>query len=581
MKETAETAPPSVEDIQKGWNELSIRVAQLEAERTVLEHENKSLRSLLEREISYRQTSHTELVLMLTNLVSKLPINDAGVIVSKLVEHNTNVSQMLAALVNGTADGNLPEPVLLKTLEESKRELNAALKPVADELLKLDVPLEQEMVQSLAQKPELFFSPAVVRANRGFVKGYIPRERIIKEFGEEALVFFNDRTTDPKLNPRPKPEEIAMEFKPEFEALFQQNPNLVAAKRAELMALYKKVQASRAPTETARAQKNAFFRLSFLLELLHFYEHQDTEPHDVVFANRLPSLIEQLALGGPLEHLDEKLIVQAEALLAYVTSTMHRQMIVNNVGKAGGKAKTLKFVLKLRAGKLPESEEEQVIPEFVKHLVPLRVVPQPPTIIGVLRLVPPDRQLMVARAILRCDRIAREQAETLAKAVAAELGLKQPLETAKLDVGDPATIERQGAWLKVKTLLTQRSEPAVVAAAIRARLHAKYDSDEIKQSWVTLTEADPMTLIKVFCQIPYLPDGSTDPLARTIIESNVTRLTHEKYAAIYKKVVNSLRSTLAARPDHPTVMNFLALVKWVDPEAAQKFSMDVGIPVAA
>ncbi|MEI4878566.1 hypothetical protein, partial [Klebsiella pneumoniae] len=79
------------------------------------------------------------------------------------------------------------------------------------------------------------------------------------------------------------------------------------------------------------------------------------EPHDVVFANRLPSLIEQLALGGPLEQLDEKLIVQAEGLLAHITSTMHRQMVVNNVGKGGGKAKTLKFVLKLRGGKLPES----------------------------------------------------------------------------------------------------------------------------------------------------------------------------------------------------------------------------------
>jgi hypothetical protein len=581
MKETVETVPPSVEDIQKGWNELSIRVAQLEAERAVLTHENKSLRALLEREISYRQTSHTELVLMLTNMVSKLPINDTGVIVSKLVEHNTNVSQMLAAMVNGTADGNLPEPVLLKSLEESKREISAALKPIVDELLKLDPPLEESMVRSLAEKPESFFSPAVVRANRGFVKGYIPRERIVKEFGEEALAFFNDRTTDPKLNPRPKPEEIALEFKPDFEAWFQQNPNLVASKRQELSALYKKVQASRAQTEQARAQKNAFFRLSFLIELLHFYEHSDTEPHDVVFANRLPSLVEQLALGGPLEQLDEKLIVQAEGLLAHVTSTMHRQMIVNNVGKGGGKAKTLKFVLKLRAGKLPESEEEQVIPEFVKHLVPLRVVPQPPTVVAVLRLVPPDRQLTVARAILRCDRIAKEQAEALAKTVAAELGLKAPLETAKVEVGDPAVIERQGAWLKIKTLLSQRSDPAVVAAAIRARLHTKYDPDEIKQSWITLTEADPMSLIKVFCQLPYLPDGTTDPLARTIIESNVTRLTHEKYAATYKKVVNSLRSTLAARPDHPTVMNFIALIKWVDPEAAQKFSVDVGIPVAA
>jgi hypothetical protein len=60
----------------------------------------------------------------------------------------------------------------------------------------------------------------------------------------------------------------------------------------------------------------------------------------------------------------------------------------------------------------------------------------------------------------------------------------------------------------------------------------------------------------------------------------VTRLTHEKYAATHRKVVNSLKSMFAARPDHPTLVNFLALVRWVDPEAANRLGADIGMPLA-
>src|SRR3954466_11657806 len=117
---TAPAAIPPVEDIQKSWHELTLRVAQLETERALLEQENKSLRTLLERVIEHRQKSHNELVLLLTGLVSKLPINDVGVVISRLVEHNTNVTQMLAAFIKGTADANLPQPTVLKALDQTK-----------------------------------------------------------------------------------------------------------------------------------------------------------------------------------------------------------------------------------------------------------------------------------------------------------------------------------------------------------------------------------------------------------------------------------------------------------------------------
>jgi hypothetical protein len=567
----------SVEEIQQGWHELKSRVGQLEAEKSALEQENKTLHFLLERVIEHRQKSHAELVLLLTGLVSKLPINDIGVIVSKLVEHNAHVSEVCAALAKGKAEAALPQPAILKALDKTKRDLASALKPAVDELIQLDAPFETSLLNTLLTQPESFFSQAMTRANRCFIKGQVPRERIIREFGEQALIFFNDMTTDPKLNPRPKPDEIVMAFKNDFETLFQQNPALIPDKRQQLLALYQKIQRSKAHTEQARSQKNVFEKLSFILELLHYYKNQNIESPEVAFAQRLPVLIEQLVVTGPQDNLDEKLIIQAENLLAFIINPDHRQMVVNNIGKSGGSGKTLCYVLKLRMEKA--SDLYQVIPEFIKHLVPPKKVPRPETLAPTLRLINPDTQRLVVRAIRSYDRIRKPEAEALAIGLTKELGLTA------LDTEETAVVsvekERQLAWEKIKQLIASRAEPAAIAAAIRARLHARYNSDEIKQSWLTLTEADPMSLIRTFCQLPYLPDGKTDAIAQPVLETYVIRLMHEKYAATHTKVVNSLKNMFKAKPDSPTLLNFLALVKWVDAESANKLRIDIGMPATA
>src|SRR6476620_10102745 len=109
-------AVPSVEEMQQSWNELTSRVGQLEADKAGLAQENKTLRTLLERVIEHRQKTHGELVLVLSGLVSKLPINDVGVVVARLVEHNSHVSEYLAMLLKGKADAALPQPMILKAL---------------------------------------------------------------------------------------------------------------------------------------------------------------------------------------------------------------------------------------------------------------------------------------------------------------------------------------------------------------------------------------------------------------------------------------------------------------------------------
>jgi hypothetical protein len=142
-------------------------------------------------------------------------------------------------------------------------------------------------------------------------------------------------------------------------------------------------------------------------------------------------------------------------------------------------------------------------------------------------------------------------------------------------------MEHQLAWANIKELITKRSDAAAIASVIRDRLHAKYNSDELRQSWITLTEADPISLIRICCQLPYRADGKTDPIAHTVMETYVTRLTHEKYAGTYHKIVNSLRAMYRASPDSPTLLNFVAMVKWVSPDAATRLCADVGMPVAA
>ena len=573
-------APPvSAEEMQRLWPDLTLRLQQLETEQGVLEGENKALRSLVERVIEHRQKSHGELVNMLTTLVSRLPLNDVGVVVARLVEHNVHVAEVCASLAKFKLEDDLLQPAILKALDKTKRDLLLALKPAVEELIRLDAPYEAGLLPSLLTNPEIFFTPAFNRANRGFVKGQVPRERIVREFSEESLIFFKDVTTDVKFNPTPKPEEIMLVFKPEFEELLPQHPVLIPEQRKELSALQQKIRRSREATDFARAQKNAFLRLSFILELLHYYDNQSTESPDVVFAQRLPPLIEQLVVTGAGDTLDEKLIRQAEDLLAFVLVADYRNSVINNIGKGGGLGRTLRFVLTFRTEKLTDIDPITV--ECVKHLIPQGKVPTPESLVQVLQLFSPHMQASVIRAIAVTDRLRKEDAQALSKALAQALGLQEIF--ARLNEKSTLTPEReqQLAWENIKNLIAGRAPPPEITAAIRKRLQAKYDADELKLCWSTMAETDALVFMRVFCLLPYLPDGQTDPIARAVLESLVTRLTHEKYAATYSKVLKALHNLFKVKADSPALLNFIALVKWVDPEAASRLAHDIGMPLSA
>lgn len=570
MSETQNGAAtgPSLEDIQRDWPGLMSRMQQSERECSALEQENKALRALLEKVVEHRKKSHGELVNLITTLVTKLPINDVGVVVSRLVEHSAAVNEVSAALIQGKNEENLLQPAILKALDKVKRDLTAAIKPLVDELNGLHSALDPAMLQQVVAQPESFFTPANVRASRAFVKGQVPREQIVKEFGEEALIFFKDLTTDLKHNPRPKAEEIMLGFKNDFDDLLRQHPNVVAARRAELISLQKRVRESR----ESRAQKVAFLKLSFILELLHYYENQSTESPDVVFAQRLPPLVEQLAVTGENDALDEKFIKQAEELLACIINPDYRQAVVNNFGKAGGASRTLRFVLTFRSGLF--TEHDPVTADFVKHLIGGQKNPAPGPIVAALRFLNVEAQKVVVRAILSTERLRREEAEPLARELIRQLGLPE-LPAGRAEGGSDKT--QMGPWDIIRELIARRASPNEITEAIRKQLHAKYDADEVKQSWLILADSDPMSLVRVFCLLPYLPDGQTDPIARTVLESYSSRLTHEKYATTYTKVIHALKNLYKVKADSPALVNFLALVKWVDPASADKIAKDVGM----
>ena len=130
----------------------------------------------------------------------------------------------------------------------------------------------------------------------------------------------------------------------------------------------------------------------------------------MIFAQRLPALVEQLGVAGPQAPLDEKLIAQVEAMLALVISPDHRLMVVNNVGKSGGAEKTLKYVLRLRGGQV--ADLDQVVTEFVRHLIPPppESPPSSQALAAVLRLLRPEVQRRVAKAIMGYDRIPKADA---------------------------------------------------------------------------------------------------------------------------------------------------------------------------
>ena len=296
-------------------------------------------------------------------------------------------------------------------------------------------------------------------------------------------------TTDSNRNPHPKREEIALGFRQDFEALLAQNPAFAPDKRQALLRFIRKSSAASGPAE-AGPQKNAFQRLSFIIELLHYYEHQNTEAPDAVFAMSLPGLIEQLVLGSSPDSLDEKLITAAEGLLVYIASPDHRLMVINNIGKGGGVARTLRFVLRLRAEKVIEDDPEQVIPEFIRHLIPTQKPPPAQALVAVLRLVGPEAQRAIVKALLRFDWIGHDEGDTLA-GVATDLGLQGLVEEVKAQASVSPEVQCNNNVDKVKQMLAARRRRHHDSRRRPARLNAKYDSDEIRQSWITLTESDP------------------------------------------------------------------------------------------
>jgi hypothetical protein len=561
-------AVSTLEEIQRDWPGVKSRLQDAEVQCRVLEQENLGLRGLLQKVVEHRKKSHSELVTLVTTLATKMPINDVGMIITRLMEHGASVNEVCSAIISGRNEENLLQPAILRALDKSKSELTAAIKPLVEEMIRLEAPLDPVQLRELIDHPENYFSPAGKRANRGYVKGQVPQELIIRDFGEEALMFFKNMTTDAVNNPRPRPEEIMLAFRSDFEELMRQSSPLSEAKREALQLLHRRIRQSR----ESRAQKEAFLKLSFVLELLHYYDNQNTELPDVIFAQRLPPLIEQLVVTGENDPLDENRLQLVEALLAHIINLDYRHAVINNFGKTGGAARTARFVLTFRAAVLPDHHPTTL--DFVRHLVGTQKQPASAPIAAVLRFLTSEGQSVMVRALHNTDRLRREDGETLARELLKRLGL--PELPVRAEVAAPVK-PAVDPWVAIKEMIAQRATPGDITEAVRKQLHAKYDADEVKQSWLALTESDPMTFVRVFSLLPYLPDGQTDPIAPAVLETFASRLTHEKYLTTYAGVIGALRKLHKVKADSPALVNFIALVRWVDPASADRIAQDVGI----
>ena len=67
----------------------------------------------------------------------------------------------MAALIKGTADINLPQPAVLQTLDQAKRDLLGALKPIIEGFIQADPPLDAGMAWELSRRdPTLLIGAA-------------------------------------------------------------------------------------------------------------------------------------------------------------------------------------------------------------------------------------------------------------------------------------------------------------------------------------------------------------------------------------------------------------------------------------
>ena len=227
--------------------------------------------------------------------------------------------------------------------------------------------------------------------------------------------------------------------------------------------------------------------------------------------------------------------------------------MVNNFGKGGGAARTLRFVLTFRSAIF--TEHDPVTADFVRHLLGAQKNPRAGAASSPCCgwSIPRRKKSSSARSSIPTACAARTP-RRWARSSIKQLGL--PELPANAEGGFASDKTHMNAWDIIKELIASRASPNEITEAIRKQLHAKYDADEVKQSWLVLAESDPMSLVRVFCLLPYLPDGQTDPIARAVLESYANRLTHEKYAATYAKVIHGAAKHVQGQGRQPGAGQF-------------------------
>ncbi len=196
---------PSVEEIQKAWRELTLKVGQLDAELTAAQQDNKVLRSLMERMIEHRQRSHSELITH-----SHRPRR-------QIAPQRPRRHRLAAGRAQRAGRRGFRQPCQGENRGRSAaaRHPEGAGENQARPRHRLEGPppgnwrgstrhsrpassSRSSSSRTPFSRPPSSAPPAVTS------RATSPRERVVKEFGEEALVFFKDLTTDVEIQSAPQ-----------------------------------------------------------------------------------------------------------------------------------------------------------------------------------------------------------------------------------------------------------------------------------------------------------------------------------------------------------------------------------------
>jgi len=204
----------------------------------------------------------------------------------------------------------MPQPTVLKNRTNQTRFSLPPSSLAVEELIRLETPLEKRDLQSLVEQPDAFFfrressAPTMLRQRAN------PPRRVGAGIWRQALVFFNDMSTDAKAEPNPSRGDRLI-FKMISRRCSNKIPRSCPITRATDGVVSACQQSKAQPSMPARKSSRSPDSPSSSNCSIS-YQNQSTEAPTCCLRNGCPRWSSNWFLGSGQDTLDEKLIGEAE-----------------------------------------------------------------------------------------------------------------------------------------------------------------------------------------------------------------------------------------------------------------------------